>query len=114
REPRVYNFGRGAYYSSQERALFEKLLVGGTVPDGAIFLDGLNDFMYYDDRPAMTVFLELMVDRWKGGGTERPWPAALLSLPVVRAAEALRSEVPVPIATPERPKQQPGADRPRA
>lgn len=40
----VYNWGRGAYYSSQERALFVKLLLQGAVPDIAIFLDGLNDF----------------------------------------------------------------------
>jgi hypothetical protein len=108
REPRVYNFGRGAYYSSQERALFEKLLVAGQVPDAAIFLDGLNDFMYHDDRPAMTVFLEVMVQRFKGGA-ESPWSAALSTLPVVRAAEAIRGEMPpVPIAPPERRRAGPG------
>ena len=53
REVRVYNFGRGAYYSSQERALFERLIVAGYVPNLAIFLDGLNDFFFYDqDRPS--------------------------------------------------------------
>jgi hypothetical protein len=107
REPRVYNFGRGAYYSSQERALFEKLLVAGNVPDAAIFLDGLNDFMYHDDRPAMTVFLEVMVQRFKGGA-ENPWAPALATLPVVRAAEVIRGEIPpVPIAPPERRRAGP-------
>ena len=113
REPRVYNFGRGAYYSSQERALFEKLLVGGYVPNAAIFLDGLNDFMYQDDRPAMTVFLELMVQRFKGGGTERPWSTAFATLPVLRAVEAIRGEIPpVPIAPPEHPPADPRATPP--
>ncbi len=40
----VYNFGRGYYYSTQERILFEKLLSYGYVPDLAIFVDGNNDF----------------------------------------------------------------------
>lgn len=40
----VYNWGRRAYYSSQERALFVKLALHGAVPDIAIFVDGLNDF----------------------------------------------------------------------
>lgn len=41
----VYNFGCGYYYSSQERALFDRLLERGIVPDVAIFVDGLNDFL---------------------------------------------------------------------
>lgn len=62
RPVRVYNFGRGAYYSSQERALFERLLVAGHVPDVAIFLDGLNDFFFHDgDRPALTGVLEQLL-----------------------------------------------------
>jgi hypothetical protein len=50
RSPVVYNFGRGHYYSTQERILFEKLLVEGYVPDMALFLDGLNEFFYYNDN----------------------------------------------------------------
>ncbi len=41
---RCYNFGRGFYYSEQERALFEKLLVEGVHPDLVIFIDGLNEY----------------------------------------------------------------------
>lgn len=64
RPVRIYNFGRGAYYSSQERALFERLLVAGHVPDLAIFLDGLNDFFFYDgDRPALTGVLEQLMEQ---------------------------------------------------
>lgn len=55
---RVYNFGRGFYYSTQERILFEKLLLAGFIPDMAIFIDGLNDFYFHDDRPANTNRLE--------------------------------------------------------
>lgn len=52
RPVRCYNFGRGAYYSSQERALFEELLEGDFVPDVAVFIDGLNEFVY--DNPQLT------------------------------------------------------------
>lgn len=40
---KVYNFGQGYYYSSQERLLFNLLLEKVPAPDMAIFLDGLND-----------------------------------------------------------------------
>ncbi len=50
----VYNFGRGYYYSTQERVLFEKLLLSGYVPNVAIFIDGLNDFYQDIDEPLFT------------------------------------------------------------
>ena len=50
RHPSVYNFGRGFYYSTQERILFENLLAEGHVPDMALFLDGPNQFFYYNDN----------------------------------------------------------------
>jgi hypothetical protein len=49
-----YNFGQGYFFSTQERILFEQLLTRGTVPDVAIFIDGLNDFYYPDGRPELT------------------------------------------------------------
>ena len=39
----VYNFGRAAYYCTQERILFEQFLEAGLRPDLAVFMDGLND-----------------------------------------------------------------------
>lgn len=50
----VYNFGRGNYFSTQERLLFEKLLTEGFIPDLAIFIDGLNEFYYLKDEPLFT------------------------------------------------------------
>jgi len=47
----VYNFGRGFYYSSQERILFSNLLAAGHVPDTVVFIDGLNDFYRAQDAP---------------------------------------------------------------
>lgn len=48
RHVNVYNFGIGGYQSTQERILFQELLVRGIGPDMAIFVDGLNDFQYRD------------------------------------------------------------------
>ena len=50
----VYNFGRGSYQSSQERILLQQLVMQGTKPDVVIFIDGLNDLVYYDGNPALT------------------------------------------------------------
>lgn len=63
RDVRIYNFGRGHYYSTQERILFEKLLVSGVVPDIAIFIDGLNDFYYNTNEPKFTKRLSEFVEQ---------------------------------------------------
>lgn len=82
RPPRVYNFGRGAYYSSQELALFGRLLTAGAAPDVAIFIDGLNDFFFHDDQPALTPLLARLVDGQEQQG--EPGVLALLArLPAV-------------------------------
>ena len=46
--PRVscYNFGSGAYYSSEERVLLQELLVSGAVPRVVVFVDGMNEFAF--------------------------------------------------------------------
>lgn len=50
-----YNFGRGYYFSTQERFLFESLLLQYLIPDMAIFIDGLNDYIYVDGGPELTL-----------------------------------------------------------
>jgi hypothetical protein len=47
-----YNFGRGSYYSTTERILFENLLAEGDVPKAAVFVDGLNEFAFGAPFPA--------------------------------------------------------------
>lgn len=39
----IYNFGQGAFFSTQERILFEELLTAGHHPDMVIFIDGINE-----------------------------------------------------------------------
>jgi lysophospholipase L1-like esterase len=71
-----YNFGSGGYYSTQERILFQELLAAGNAPRCAIFIDGLNDFVF----PA-------------------PWPTPLLrhcvASPVPAALELLEAHLPL-------------------
>lgn len=61
----VYNFGRGNYFSSQERILFEELIASGYKPDIAVFIDGLNDFYYCNNEPLFTDRLRKFID-YKG------------------------------------------------
>ena len=60
---RVYNFGRGYYYSTQELFLYQQLLKSGFVPDFAIFIDGLNDFGFpNNDEPYFSDRLRKLFD----------------------------------------------------
>ena len=85
KDVKVYNFGRGYYYSTQERILFEKLLVSGHVPDIAIFIDGLNEFFHFQDKPFFTPFLEAFMNG-DYGHNENASYGYLDKLPVTRAA----------------------------
>jgi hypothetical protein len=102
RPPRVYNFGRGGYFSAQERILFEQLVVGGARPDLAVFVDGVDEFMLADGRPALTAVLERFAARRRAQGLR------FVDLPVVRlfANQATGTPLlgfPVPLAPPEDP-----------
>jgi hypothetical protein len=90
RAPRVYNFGRGGYYSTQERILFEQLALAGHVPDLAIFIDGPSDLIFaYGDRPILTGGLEQCVDELKREAAPA-WRPALAALPLNRALALFR------------------------
>jgi len=78
----VYNFARPAYISTQELALFQQLLRAGHVPTVAIFIDGLNDFIFSDGVPKFTAELRGFMN---GETASNP----LNSLPMVRAAHWL-------------------------
>ena len=79
----VYNFGRGNYYSEQERVLFEGHLAEGLRPDLAIFIDGLNE---WKKAPKFTRRLELLMRR----PPLYPTLNALKSLPIVDLARLAR------------------------
>lgn len=62
---RVYNFGVPSHYSTLERIHLEQLLLNGVRPSLVIFFDGLNDFYFYEDRPAYTATLSDFVENMK-------------------------------------------------
>ena len=67
----VYNFGQGAYFSAQERALWEQLLLAGRGHDRAIFIDGLNEFAQLDGEPAWTQTLRDFVAQQTNDWSQR-------------------------------------------
>jgi hypothetical protein len=81
----VYNFGRGYYFSTQERVLFEKLVLSGYVPNVAIFIDGLNDFYQNDGEPLYAPEFELMMND-PTRAMAQALTEKLRNLPIVRAA----------------------------
>ena len=78
----IYNFARPAYFSSQELVLFEQLLRAGFVPQVAVFIDGLNDFIFADGRP---LFADRLADFMAG----RVGSESFDYLPMMRAAHLL-------------------------
>ena len=78
----IYNFARPAYFSSQEMILFQQLLSAGFVPQVAVFVDGLNDFLFADGRPLLTFRFKTFMD----GKSES---TILADLPMVQAAQKL-------------------------
>jgi hypothetical protein len=97
---RVYNFGRGFYYSTQERILFEQLLTSGFIPDAAIFIDGMNDWLFSPGKPAFTSRLAEVMN----GGGKKPKSSWWSKLPIVKLVASLKSdEAKPPVAQEERP-----------
>jgi hypothetical protein len=93
--PRVYNFGRGGYYSTQERILFEQLAVAGNVPDVAIFVDGPADMIFgYLDQPITAPGLRQCFSEAKVGRAPS-YRSCLATLPVARLARVRDGDGPV-------------------
>jgi hypothetical protein len=84
----IYNFGRGFYFSSQERILFEQLLLAGHRPSLALFFDGLNDFYFADGVPQYTQEMTSFMKRSAGlpddPGMSASLAAAARQLPITR------------------------------
>ncbi len=91
RNVKVYNFGRGHYYSTQELILLQRLLVSGFIPDVAVFVDGLNDFYYHSDRPLYTRRFQSFVDAEEK--KESLELSLLKKLPMTKLAKFLKDRV---------------------
>ena len=90
KQVRVYNLACESYYSTQERIQFEQLITAGFTPDMAIFVDGVNDFYRYDDRPSYSNRFEQLME----GKLDEPHPFEFLQrAPMMRAAVSLRQRL---------------------
>jgi hypothetical protein len=76
----VYNFGRCSYISTQERILFEQLIISGNIPDLAIFIDGLNDFAHHKGVPGFTKDLTKFMNE----GEKPAYKKLIEALPVTK------------------------------
>jgi hypothetical protein len=100
--PRVYNFGRGGYFSLQQRVLFEQLVARGARPELAVFVAGANEFVFADGRPALTALLERSAWRQRTHGL-RLGDLPILKLLADTAAGTPPVGLPVPVTVPEDP-----------
>jgi hypothetical protein len=106
----VYNFGVGAYFSSQEVTYFQNLLRSGYLPDMVVFIDGLNDFHYWDGDPSTaktsrhTFYLIQSMSRQLGREQGVGWHVVELlnSLPFVKLARQLGQPAPPAPVGPDR------------
>lgn len=62
---RIVNFGAASYYSTIERIRFENLLTEFPSPKAAVFIDGLNDFYFFNvpDESAFTKAYSLILNK---------------------------------------------------
>ena len=107
---RVYNFGTGYHQSTQERALFEQLMLAGYVPQLAIFVDGLNEFAFHYGLAHTDRLTEVCNTRRKSGVAQ-----FIDELPISRLATWIRRRVappppPAPAVKPERTTTEGGDD----
>lgn len=89
----VYNFGRGWYFSTQERILFEQLLLQGRIPNIAIFIDGLNDFHFAAGAPQWSDQLREFMDGFWDHDLGRTARHVAAQLPIARLFARVSDQV---------------------
>jgi hypothetical protein len=103
RPARIYNFGHSGFYSTQERILFERLVVAGHRPDVAIFIDGLNDFAATQDEPMTANRLRYAFRMSDEGPLWTGLRAVPLTTTVLHVGRLLGLTKPIEIDEPETP-----------
>lgn len=107
RPTRVYNFAHGGFNSHQERLAFDRLLSLGHVPDLAVFLDGMNEFVARGHP--------LVVSRAATASAEdkihNPLWSAFKELPLMQVILPRFSDAPPEMPSWNRKPQSPAAER---
>lgn len=99
----IYNFGQPGYFSSQEAIYFQQLLQAGFVPQIAVFVDGVNDFLFAEGKPLFYARFRNLMDR-------KPEGTTLADLPMIKAAHWLRDKWGPPESQPPRERIPPNDD----
>jgi lysophospholipase L1-like esterase len=115
----VYNFGVGASFSSQEVAFLQNLIRAGHVPDMAVFVDGLNDFHFWDGEPATAKTARHLYDVIAGlnqrlgreQGVSWHMMELLKSLPLTKLAERVANQTPGSVSAGPSGLAAPAAER---
>ena len=87
----VYNFGHPSYISTQETLLFQILARRGIVPDTAVFVDGLNEFVFRGEM-SFTNALRTMMEETD----TRRRLGSLVDLPMYQLARRVWSRASTP------------------
>mgnify|MGYP001287350800 CR=1 FL=1 len=96
KEVRVYNFGRGHHFSSHELFLFFKLIWKGFNPDMVIFLDGLNDFHYADEKDLLwTKYLKKRHEDFENVNLGWTFGKMMENTSAMRMARWVRAHIPL-------------------
>jgi len=68
-DKKVVNFGAASHYSTIERIRFQNLLTRLPAPHAAVFIDGLNDFYYFEtpDSSSFSPFIRSLVSQERSG-----------------------------------------------
>ena len=99
---KVFNFGRGYYYSEQENLLLDQLLkYGSPKPDKAIFLDGMNERCEIGSYQSQMkqMFAALATNKWDWSPVEYAKPIVKIAN-VIKVKQRGRNIVGVKIFTP--------------
>ncbi len=89
----MYNFGHSYYYSSQELALYQKLLRDGFIPNMAIFIDGLNDFYFIHGEPQYSNIRGEITDAFKKMKYQIWWEIFGKKLTIYRAVKDIQARI---------------------
>lgn len=85
RQVAVYNFGRGYYFSTNERNLFENMLTKGFVPSVVVFIDGLNDLNLVDGNDGPPFIINALSNALDQNRSERASISAIVNrIPLVK------------------------------
>jgi hypothetical protein len=89
RDVRVFNFGRGHYFSGQELALLTRLLAEGRRPEAVVVLDGYNEGQ---DRPFFSADMGHLFEERQAPAAAPPWLAGMPLARLVARARGPRGE----------------------